>query len=232
MFHCGTVPPWRRYSRLTMVGRQKTLMIRALLVAAAWFVIMPGRPGSRQAPDPLAARTKGRPDAPVTVYEMSDFQCPYCREFALGTMPLLEREYVQTGKVRFVYINLPLSSVHKNAATAAEVGLCAARQERFWPMHDLLFRRQDQWAALASPRAYLLALGDSAGLDRARLASCVASGPTAENVHAGDERGRRYGATSTPTYYNQLALPECPSPVTDSPSGLNSISQDKTEQSH
>src|SRR3989449_9065660 len=98
--------------------------------------------------DPLAARAKGRSDAPVTVYEMSDFQCPYCREFALGTMPLLEREYVQTGKVRFVYINLPLSSVHQNAATAAEVGLCAARQQRFWSMHDVLFRRQDQWAAL------------------------------------------------------------------------------------
>src|SRR5439155_1004088 len=146
MFHCGTVPPWRRYSRLTMVGRQKTLMIRALLVAAAWFVIMPGRPGSRQAPDPLAARTKGRPDAPVTVYEMSDFQCPYCREFALGTMPLLEREYVEAGKVRFVYINLPLSSLHKNAASAAEVALCAARQQRFWPIHDLLVRHLDQWA--------------------------------------------------------------------------------------
>src|SRR5881398_3827838 len=120
--------------------------------------------------DPLAARARGRSDAPVTVYEMSDFQCPYCRAFALGTMPLLEREYVQAGKVRFVYINLPLSSLHKNAATAAEVALCAARQQRFWPMHDLLFRHQDQWAPLASPQASLLALGDSAGLDHAQLA--------------------------------------------------------------
>src|SRR5712691_4764375 len=154
-----------------MVGRQKNLMIRTLLVAAACLITVPGpqapRPGSRQAPDPLAARAKGRADAPVTVYEMSDFQCPYCREFALGTMPVLEREYIQAGKVRFVYINLPLTSVHKNAASAAEVALCAARQQRFWAMHDLLFRHQDQWAALPSPRAYLLALGDSAGLDRA-----------------------------------------------------------------
>src|SRR2546426_7346661 len=63
-------------------------------------------PASPPSPDPLAARAKGRPDAPVTVYEMSDFQCPYCRSFALTTMPLLEKEYVQTGKVRFVYINL------------------------------------------------------------------------------------------------------------------------------
>src|SRR6266581_2738377 len=98
MFHYRTLAPWRPYTGPTMVGRQKTLMIRTLLVAAtAWCVIVPGPavpppPGSPQAPDPLAARTRGRSDAPVTVYEMSDFQCPYCREFALGTLPLLERE--------------------------------------------------------------------------------------------------------------------------------------------
>ncbi len=134
-------------------------MIRLVFAGVALLVLGGGAMQS----DPLAARAKGRSDAPVTVYEMSDFQCPYCREFALGTMPLLEREYVQAGKIRFVYINLPLSSMHKNAASAAEVALCAARQQRFWPMHDLLFRHQDQWATLASPRAYLLALGDSAG---------------------------------------------------------------------
>jgi protein-disulfide isomerase len=216
-----------------MVGRQKTLMIRALLVAAAWLVTLPGpRPhrGPHQAPDadPVAARAKGRVDAPVTVYEMSDFQCPYCREFALATMPLLEREYIQPGKVRFVYINLPLPNLHKNAAAAAEVALCAARQQRFWPMHDLLFRRQDQWAPLASPRALLLALGDSAGLDRARLTRCVASGATAAAVRADAERARRSGATSTPTFYIEGALLEGAAPVSVFRAVLDSIYQSKT----
>jgi len=232
MFHCGTLAPWRRYTGPTMVGRQKTLMIRTLLVAAtAWCVIVPGPaapPGPRQAPDPLAARTRGRSDAPVTVYEMSDFQCPYCREFALGTLPLLEREYVQAGKVRFVYINLPLSSVHKNAATAAEVAVCAARQERFWPMHDLLFRHQSQWSALGSPRAYLRALGDSAGLDSARLTQCVASGAAAAEVQRDAERARRSGATSTPTFYIEGALLEGAAPITVFRAVLDSIYQSKT----
>src|SRR5947207_13176187 len=122
-------------------------MPRAVLAGAALLILASGATQS----DPLAARTKGRPDAPVTVYEMSDFQCPYCRAFALGTLPLLEREYVQTGKVRFVYINLPLPDVHKNASAAAEAALCAARQQRFWPMHDWLFGHQGEWAPLASP---------------------------------------------------------------------------------
>ena len=211
-----------------MVGRQKTPMIRTLLVAAAWFVIVPGLGSPSQASDPLAARTKGRSDAPVTVYEMSDFQCPYCREFALGTMPLLEREYVQAGKIRFVYINLPLSSVHKNAASAAEVALCAARQRRFWPMHDLLFRHQDQWATLTSPRAYLLALGDSAGLDSARLTQCIASGAAAAEVQRDAERARRSGAISTPTFYIEGALLEGAAPITVFRAVLDSIYQSKT----
>src|SRR5260221_12442747 len=182
-----------------MVGRQKTLMIRTLLVAAAWFVTLPGpRPGPRQAPDPLAARAKGRADAPVTVYEMSDFQCPYCREFGLGTSAVLEREYIQAGKVRFVYINLPLSSVHRNAAAAAEGAVCAARQQRFWAMHDRLFRHQDQWAALPSPRAYLLALGDSAGPDGAGLAPRRASGRAARPGPTGPRPRRAPGPPSPP----------------------------------
>src|SRR3989449_7923408 len=193
--------------RRTMVWRHRTCLpetryhaenMRDAAVFAALLLSALSNGGQQ---DPLAARAKGRTDAPVTVYEMSDFQCPYCREFALGTMPLLEREYIQTGKVRFVYINLPLSSVHKNAAAAAEGALCAARQQRFWPMHDLLFRHQDQWAPLASPRAYLLALGDSAGLDRAPPTRCIPSGAPPPHVRAGPPPARPPGAPRDTTFF-------------------------------
>src|SRR3989449_7615083 len=103
--------------------------MRTLLLRTALLALLPA---AGYQSDPLAARSKGRPGAPVTVYEMSDFQCPYCRAFALATLPLLEREYVTTGKVRFVYINLPLPSLHANATAAAEAALCAARQHKFW----------------------------------------------------------------------------------------------------
>ncbi len=200
-------------------------MKRTLPVALA-LLALPGG-GSRQA-DVLAARTRGRPDAPVTVYEMSDFQCPYCRAFALTTMPTLDSEYVKSGKVRFVYINLPLTNMHANAAAAAEVAMCAARQGRFWPMHDLLFKHQDQWAKLPGPERYLLALGDSVGLDHAQLARCVASKSTEPDVRADAERAVRAGATSTPTFYIEGGLLEGAAPVSVFRAVLDSIYQSKT----
>jgi protein-disulfide isomerase len=196
-------------------------------IAAAFALLaLPGW-GGRQS-EPLAARTKGRPEAPVTVYEMSDFQCPYCREFALTTLPTLEREYVETGKVRFVYVNLPLTAVHANAAGAARAALCAARQRRFWGMHDVLFRRQDAWAQLSEPRSYFLTLGDSVGLDRSQLARCLAAPDVAREVEADAARARRAGATSTPTFYIEGGLLEGAAPLAVFRTVLDSIYRSKT----
>ena len=100
---------------------------------------LPAALPAQQADAPLAGRSKGAASAPVTVYEMSDFQCPYCRRFALETFPTLEREYIATGKVRWVFVNFPLTSIHPNAVAAAEVALCAAQQGAFWQVHDLLY---------------------------------------------------------------------------------------------
>ena len=184
--------------------------MRALLPGAALLALLQG---VGQQSDPLASRSKGRADAPVTVYEMSDFQCPYCRSFALTTMPVLEREYVRTGKVRFVYINFPLTEIHANAVAAAEVAMCAARQHRFWAMHDVLYQRQEQWAPLKEPGPYLVALGDSAGLDRAQLLECLTTKATRPEVEGDAERAARAGARRTPTFYIEGGLLEGAAPV-------------------
>jgi len=155
--------------------------------------------------DLRAARTKGSPTAPVTVYEMSDFQCPFCADFALQTMPALDREYVQTGKVRFVWVNLPLP-MHQNAVPAAELAMCGARQGRFWQLHDLLFRNQQRWAGLAEPGSYFLSLGDSAGANRDTLASCLRDGAMRARVRSDAEGAVRSGARSTPTFYIEGGL--------------------------
>jgi len=191
----------------------------ALLVLPAW--------GGHQS-DPLASRSLGRAEAPVVVYEMSDFQCPYCRQFALTVFPTLEREFVHTGKVRFVYVNLPLTAIHRHALAAAAVAMCAARQNRFWPVHDLLFQRQERWAAEEEPGPYLLALADSAGADRAELAQCVTSRATEPEIRADAARAARSGAHSTPTFYIEGSLLEGAAPVEAFRQVLDSIYRSKT----
>jgi protein-disulfide isomerase len=173
------------------------------------------------------ARTRGSATAPVTIYEMSDFQCPWCGRFARETMPALEREYVATGKVRIIFVNFPLP-MHANAAPAAELAMCAARQGKFWPMHDLLFRTQDRWEGLREPGVFFLGLGDSIGADRDQLTACVRSAATRDLVRADAEGSARSGARSTPTFWIEGGLLTGAQPIEVFRTVLDSIYRVKT----
>jgi protein-disulfide isomerase len=81
----------------------------------------------------------GAKDAPVTVVEFADYQCPFCLRFTKTTFPLLKKKYIDTGKVRWVALNLPLP-FHKDARKAAQAAHCAGEQDKFWEMRELLFR--------------------------------------------------------------------------------------------
>jgi len=166
------------------------------------------------AQDPTPPRSKGSPTAPVTVYEMSDFQCPYCAHFALDIFPTLEKEYVETGKVRWIFVNFPLS-MHPNAVSAAQVAMCAARQNKFWPVHDLLFRNQKVWAPLDAPGEFLLTFADSASLDSAAFKECLTTGATRAEIETEAKRAAGTGAHSTPTFYIEggLLVGAYPAPV-------------------
>jgi protein-disulfide isomerase len=193
-----------------------------------WCVIavLGATAGATQA-DPLAARSKGRADAPVVVYEMADFQCPACRMFALRTMPQIEQEYIATGKVRWVFVHYPLTSIHANAAAAAELATCAARQRKFWALHDLLYAHQDEWAELPEPTSYFLTLADSARLDRAQLVSCVQSNSARTEVEGDAGRAVRSGAHSTPTFYIEGGLLSGAAPIDVFRQVLDSIYRSK-----
>ncbi len=80
----------------------------------------------------------GDPDAPVTIYEFSDYQCPFCQRFYQETKSQLDETYVDTGKVRFVYKDFPIDQIHAQADKAAEAAECAGEQEQYWAMHDRL----------------------------------------------------------------------------------------------
>jgi protein-disulfide isomerase len=169
-----------------------------VLVAAAVIAVPPALSAQQSEAD---SRSKGKPDAAVTVYEMSDFQCPYCRRFALETFPVLESEYINSGKVRWVFVNFPLTSIHPNAVAAAEVALCAARQGAFWRVHDLLYTHQDTWAPLKEPGPFLATLADSAKISKKMLLTCLASPDTRTAIQSDAEGSERAGASSTPSFY-------------------------------
>lgn len=174
------------------------------------------------------ARARGRAGAPVTVYEMSDFQCPYCRQFTLGALPDIEREFIQTGKVRWIFVAYPLVRLHKNAEAAAEFALCAARQNRFWEIHDLLFRHQPDWAELDAPEPVFLGFADSTRLDRRALTACVDTHATRAEVGDQLQMSQRAGATATPSFWIEGGILEGAVPYPIFKQVLDSIYLTKT----
>lgn len=195
-------------------------LLPSLLVVAAFAAPL-------RAQDPTAARTKGSPTAPVTVYEMSDFQCPYCAQFALTIFPTLDAEYIQTGKVRWIFVNFPLP-MHDNAVSAAQVAMCAAKQNKFWPVHDLLFRNQKVWAPLEAPGEYLLTFADSASLDKTAFTECLTTGATRAEIESDAQAAVRSGAKSTPSFYVEGGIMAGAQPVTVFRPILDSIYAVKT----
>ena len=194
---------------------------------AALFLVLPAAPAVAQS-DPLAARTKGAATALITVYEMSDFQCPYCKLHVDSTFAVLEKEYIATGKVRWIFINLPLVSIHPNALPAAEFAMCAARRGKFWPAHDLLYHTQPLWAPLKDPAPFLLGLVDSLRLPRAAMRTCLQNAETREEVREDSEGAVKAGAVSTPTFYVEGGLLSGAHPVSVWRPILDSIYRVKT----
>ena len=183
-------------------------MLNPAFISVAVLVLGSAQLHAQAKAAPLETRSKGSPKAPVTVYEMSDFQCPYCRKFAQETFPGLERSYIAAGKVRWVFINFPLTDIHTHAAAAAQLALCAAKQNGFWRMHDLLFQHQDTWAPLKEAGPFFVSLADSAGLSKPALVTCLEAPETLQAVQADAEGAARSGAGSTPTFYIEGGLLE------------------------
>ena len=145
------------------------------------------------------ARIEGSASAPVWVIEVSDFQCPFCRQFHDETYGALKRAYVDSGKVRLAYVNFPLS-MHRNAYAASEAAMCAAAQDKFWPMHDALFTTQKQWEGLPAPQQMFDSLANAQGVDMSSFKRCVAGHLTKPLIDADIDRATKQGVESTPTF--------------------------------
>ena len=136
----------------------------------------------------------GDKDAPVTIIEWSDFECPFCARFYAETLGQIEEQYIKTGKVKLIYKDFPLS-FHPQAQKAAEASECAADQEKFWEMHDLLFEKGVQ-GGVASFKQFAKELS----LNSAKFDNCLDSGEKAGEVQKDMADGGKSGIQGTPGF--------------------------------
>ena len=151
---------------------------------------------------------KGEYDAPVTLIEFSDYQCPYCKRHANTVMPPLIQSYVDTGKLRFVMREYPIENLHRRAIPTSEAALCAGDQGNYWGMHDALFTDQK-----ANSDEDFQQMAASMELDGVAGAACMESDKFMDQIKVEMAEGQKLGVSGTPSFVVGLTDPEDPSKV-------------------
>lgn len=145
---------------------------------------------------------KGDPNAPVKVVEYADFECPACAGLETELVRSnFDAEYIETGKVQYIYREFPLSRIHPSAQLTAEVSRCAGDQNVYWPVHYALFDTQLQWAGKSNAREVILGVAAGAGADRAKIEACLDSQKYALVIRAAESEAINRGVNSTPTVF-------------------------------
>jgi protein-disulfide isomerase len=182
----------------------RSMSMKALLAVAA--VATAAFAASAQSPEPPAKIAVSGPfvlgaaDAPVTLVEFSDYECPFCIRHFTQTMPELEREYIATGKLRYVFMDFPIDQLHPAALKAHEAARCSGEQSKFWPMHQRLFSPAGSHGV-----DRLKTLASEVGLDRGKFDACLDSGRMQAPVRASVDRATQLGADGTPQMYLGVA---------------------------
>jgi len=148
----------------------------------------------------------GDPDAPVTIVEFSDFQCPFCRRYALQTLPEIKKNFIDMGKVKYIYRDYtqPNESYHPGGYFAAQAAECAAEQDLYWQAHAQIFAKQAEQGTGtirfgdAEVRAWFAKID---GLDQAAWQTCYDEGRYISEIDKDTRDGASYGVTGTPFFF-------------------------------
>jgi protein-disulfide isomerase len=145
----------------------------------------------------------GNPDAPITIVEFSDFQCPFCARFNAQTLPSIMEEYIDQGKVKLVFRDFPIQSIHPNALPASVAAECANEQGKFKEMHDILFEKQNEWNKVSTDDAlsFFSQYAASMQLDQNTFDICLTSGKYIPEIRNDLDDGREYGVSGTPGFF-------------------------------
>ena len=179
-----------------------TLKRRTLLLGGAALAIAPALPALAQdlstlsEPPATGEMALGPADAKVTVVEYASASCPHCARFYKTTFQDLKKEYIDTGKIRFVLREFP----HNDAGLAGFMIARCAPKEKYFAILDTLFEQQDMW--LAAPRDGLLKIAQAAGFTQESFDACLTNEEVAKGIIAVREKASRdYGVDSVPTFF-------------------------------
>ncbi|OGE76031.1 MAG: hypothetical protein A3K06_01995 [Candidatus Doudnabacteria bacterium RIFCSPHIGHO2_01_52_17] len=203
---------------LQKYGTPFSILLGAAIIAAG--IYFSKNPFSFSAADPASAPNRmevsadddpvlGAANAPVTIIEFSDFQCPYCRQFWRDTLPQIKTNYIDKGLAKLVYRDFPLTNIHPSAQVAAEAGECADSQGKFWQFHDAVFARQDEQGAttIAFTAEDVKSWGAEAGLSATTFNECIDSASNRAEVLKDFQDGVAAGVGGTPTFFvNGIAV--------------------------
>src|SRR3990170_4964473 len=186
-------PKVRDYLTSQKEAQQRRVYVARLRQGAKVAIFLEEPEPIRVAVKGEGAFVKGPKDAPVTLVEFTDFHCPFCGR-AVATLKDVMREY--DGKIRWVFRDFPIASLHPMAAKAAEAARCAGEQGKFWEYHDLLFEGQSQATIEDFKRS-----AEQLKLDPKSFEQCLDSGKHQAAVEADVQEGARLGVTGTPTFF-------------------------------
>jgi protein-disulfide isomerase len=166
--------------------------------------LRPGQPAAQEAglvlrgadDDPFI----GSAEAKLILLEFSDYQCPFCRRHFKDVLPELKREYLEGNKIKYIFRDFPLDSMHPHAIKAAEAAQCAGDQDKYWEMHAQLFDNARALGPVQLPDH-----AKAVGLDTAKFTECLNGGKYTDEVKQDMADGRAAGITGTPTFFLAVA---------------------------
>lgn len=177
----------------------------AVLIGIGLFLFFRPQPtqgASSTNPAEGARFALGPADAKVTVVEFANYLCSHCADHAAEAMPRIKAEYIDTGKIRYVFRDLPFSG-QETVIRAGEAAACANDSNLYYQYHEVLFRSQRQWATLSGDvlDGYLADLGGQIGMAPATLTECIKSGNKRAGVLEDQQAATRLGVTGTPAFF-------------------------------
>ena len=140
------------------------------------------------------------PENAMWVVMISDFQCPYCKQWHDSSMAQLKRDYIDTGKIRFAYLHLPLESIHPHARAEAQASLCAGVQGKFWEYADAIFDNFGTARGMSDVSPLLSRIAKDLALDVPTFDKCRVSAPIASLVNNDLAQAKQAGVQSTPSF--------------------------------